>query len=61
MADKRQTGPTEDSMIYGFEHTENEELGTLAKEVRVRVLNCSGSGCLLESDAPIPVGSRPPT
>jgi hypothetical protein len=44
-------------MIYGFEHTEGEELGSLAKEVRVRVLNCSGSGCLLESDAPIPVGA----
>jgi hypothetical protein len=57
MGDKRRTGLTEDSMIYGFEHTENEELGTLAKEVRVRVLNCSGSGCLLESDAPIPIGA----
>jgi hypothetical protein len=44
-------------MIYGFEHTNEEELASLAKEVRVRVLNCSGSGCLLESTAAIPVGA----
>ncbi len=44
-------------MIYGFEHSDDEELASLAKEIRVRVLNCSGNGCLLESDAAIPVGT----
>jgi len=44
-------------MIYGFEHPDDEALGSLSKEIRVRVLNCSGSGCLLESSAPIPVGA----
>jgi PilZ domain-containing protein len=44
-------------MIYGFEHPNDEELASLAKEIRVRVLNCSGNGCLLESNAPIPVGA----
>ena len=44
-------------MIYGFEQSGDQELGSLSKEVRVRVLNCSASGCLLESNAPIPVGA----
>lgn len=43
-------------MIYGFEHN-GEQLASLAKELRVRVLNCSGNGCLLETTAPIPVGT----
>jgi PilZ domain-containing protein len=44
-------------MIYGFEYSGEEELASLAREVRVRVLNCSGSGCLLESGSAIPVGA----
>jgi hypothetical protein len=44
-------------MIYGFEHDDDKELGSLAKEITVRVLNCSGGGCLLEATAPIPVGA----
>jgi len=44
-------------MIYGFEQTGDEELASMTKEVRVRVLNCSGSGCLLETDTPIAVGA----
>jgi hypothetical protein len=44
-------------MIYGFEQPDDEELASLTKEMRVRVLNCSGSGCLLETDAPIAVGA----
>jgi hypothetical protein len=43
-------------MLYGFEHSQ-DELASLAKEVSVRVLNCSASGCLLESDTAIPVGA----
>lgn len=44
-------------MIYGFEQSSDDELASLTKEIRVRVLNCSGNGCLLESDAPITVGT----
>jgi len=44
-------------MIYGFEHSDEEQLASLAKEIRVRVLNCSGNGCLLETNAAIPVGT----
>lgn len=32
-------------------------LGVLASEIRVRVLNCSSSGCLLESPVRLPVGT----
>src|SRR5262245_25125358 len=49
--------PTEDSMIYGFDAPDDEQLASLAKDIRVRVLNCSGNGCLLETNAPIPVGA----
>ena len=38
--------------------TENRiELGALAKKIRIRVLNCSVGGCLLESDVPVKVGT----
>jgi PilZ domain len=47
----------EDPMIYRFEQMDEEQLASLAKEVRVRVLNCSGNGCLLETNAAIPVGA----
>jgi hypothetical protein len=43
-------------MIYEFER-EDSELAALTKEVRVRVLNCSGSGCLLESNGSIAIGT----
>lgn len=42
-------------MIYGFECRDEEQLASLAKEIGVRVLNCSGNGCLLETNAAIPV------
>jgi hypothetical protein len=32
-------------------------MGVLARELRVRVLNCSPSGCLLETNAPMEVGT----
>lgn len=44
-------------MIYGFEAMDEEQLASLAKEIRVRVLNCSANGCLLETNTAIPVGS----
>jgi hypothetical protein len=44
-------------MIYGFDRPAAEELAALTKELRVRVLNCSGTGCLVEADGPIAVGT----
>ena len=32
-------------------------MGVLGREIEVRVLNCSPSGCLLETNAPIDVGT----
>lgn len=32
-------------------------MGVLARELHVRVLNCSPSGCLLETSAPMEVGT----
>jgi hypothetical protein len=43
-------------MIDGL-HQDHIELGALAKNVRIRVLNCSVGGCLIESDVPIDVGT----
>jgi hypothetical protein len=34
-----------------------EQLGVLTRERQVRLLNCSVSGCLLESHARLPVGA----
>jgi PilZ domain-containing protein len=34
-----------------------ESLGVLTRELRVRILNCSASGCLLETNARLPVGT----
>ena len=33
------------------------EVATLARHIRSRVLNCSAGGCLLETTAPVAVGS----
>jgi hypothetical protein len=35
----------------------SEVMGVLARDFEVRVLNCSPSGCLLEANAPIEVGT----
>ncbi len=32
-------------------------LGVLTRELRVRILNCSSSGCLLQADGPLEVGT----
>ena len=32
-------------------------LGALSRHIRVRLLNCSSNGCLLESHAPVSVGT----
>jgi len=46
-------------MSYGFKHPQpdDEEPAALTKEVRVRVLNCSATGCLVESSGPVAVGT----
>lgn len=46
-------------MIRGFEETRpsRERLATLTRHIRVRVLNCSAEGCLLETTAPLLEGT----
>jgi hypothetical protein len=46
-------------MIYGFNQgrREQQELGALTSELRVRVLNGSATGCLVESTRALPVGT----
>ena len=46
-------------MIQGFEKPRpgRESLATLTRHFRVRVLNCSAEGCLLEATAAVPVGT----
>ena len=46
-------------MIQGFDDTGRvrESLATLTSQLRVRVLNCSAEGCLLEASAPIAIGT----
>ncbi len=46
-------------MIYGFDRPgeQPEEIGALTIDVRTRVLNCSASGCLVETVRPLSVGT----
>ena len=46
-------------MIRGHEDPRHsrENLATLTRHIRVRVLNCSAEGCLLETTAPLLVGT----
>ena len=46
-------------MIRGREEAraERESLATLTRHIRVRVLNCSAEGCLLETNAPLVVNT----
>ncbi|HET9832288.1 MAG TPA: PilZ domain-containing protein [Vicinamibacterales bacterium] len=41
-------------MIYGFRP--KDELATLSSEMSIRVLNCGASGCLIETQRPLPIG-----
>ncbi len=34
-----------------------ESIGVLSRELRIRIVNCSLSGCLLESNASLPIGT----
>jgi hypothetical protein len=46
-------------MLYEFERSGagEEELAALTKEIRARVLNCSVTGCLVETDGPVAIGT----
>jgi len=46
-------------MIYewGAQGREHEVLATLTRHIRVRVLNCSADGCLLETMSQLAVGT----
>jgi hypothetical protein len=46
-------------MSSGFAESRGarEDVATLASHIRVRVLNCSAAGCLLETTAVVPVGA----
>src|SRR5262245_27927818 len=46
-------------MFGGLGHSSGnrEDIGTLARQCRVRVLNCSAEGCLLETSTSVPVGA----
>ena len=35
----------------------SDEVGALTSHFRVRVLNCSAAGCLLETNGPIAIGT----
>ena len=41
-------------MIFGF--TPRDQFATLSSEIGIRVLNCGASGCLVETQRPLPVG-----
>lgn len=41
----------------GVSRSVRADVATLARHLRVRVLNCSAAGCLLETTGPIPVGA----
>ena len=45
------------SFGLGESRTPREDVATLARQIRVRVLNCSAAGCLLETTAAVPVGA----
>ena len=34
-----------------------DEVGVLTREVHIRLLNCSGTGCLVETNVPLPVST----
>jgi hypothetical protein len=46
-------------MSSGFSEPQDlrDDVASLARHVRVRVLNCSAAGCLLETTAPVSVGA----
>ncbi len=42
---------------FGRPQPNDDEPAALTKEMRVRVLNCSASGCLIESNGPVAAGT----
>ena len=49
----------EEAMIDGFDRSQpgDEELAALTRELCVRLLNCSATGVLVESNGPVAVGT----
>ncbi len=45
------------SIEFGEPRGARDDVASLAEHIRVRVLNCSAAGCLLETTAPVPVGA----
>jgi hypothetical protein len=45
------------SIELGEPRGARDDVASLAEHVRVRVLNCSAAGCLLETTGPVPVGA----
>ena len=45
------------SIEFGEPQGARDDVASLAEHIRVRVLNCSAAGCLLETTAPVPVGA----
>jgi hypothetical protein len=45
------------SIEFGEPRGGRDDIASLTEHVRVRVLNCSAAGCLLETTAPVPVGA----
>jgi hypothetical protein len=47
-------------MIYGFnpsERADRHEIAALTTDIRIRVLNVSAAGCLVETSRPLEIGS----
>jgi len=47
-------------MIYGFDASDRagrQEIAALTSDLRVRVLNVSAAGCLVEANRPLEIGS----
>ena len=45
------------TFVFGESKSVRADVAALASHTRVRVLNCSVAGCLLESTGPAPVGA----
>jgi hypothetical protein len=48
---------TNPSSFHNQSTREAESLAVLTRDVRIRLVNCSLSGCLLEANAALPVGT----
>ena len=51
------TAKDADNPMIDERQSDDVELGALSRHIRVRLLNCSPNGCLLESHTPVIVGT----